>query len=100
IPLRSIKRAPSAELKPGQKDQDDLPPYPVLDKTIRAYIEEEKTAGEIAASSRLGRRLVLSILGRIDRNEFKRRQAAPCLKTTARAFGPGRKMPMARGYHR
>lgn len=97
IPVRSITRPPSAELKPNQKDQDDLPPYPVLDRVIRAYVEEDRTAGEIKCADR---KTVLSILGRIDRNEFKRRQAAPCLKTTPRAFGAGRKMPVARGYHR
>ena len=99
IPARTITRAPTAELKPGQKDQDDLPPYPVLNRIVRAYIEDEKTAEEISGPG-ISRRLAVSMLGRIDRNEFKRRQAAPCIKTTARAFGAGRKMPVARGYHR
>ncbi len=99
IPRSSIEKAPSAELKPGQKDQDDLPPYETLDAILTAYIEGRKEAEEIAA---LGYppALVGDILGRIDRAEYKRRQAAPSLKISPKAFGAGRRMPIARGSYR
>lgn len=96
IPRASITKAPSAELKPGQKDQDDLPPYPVLDDIMRAYVED---GAGLEAIVRRGhpRALVARTLERIDRAEFKRRQAAPGIKITVKAFGVGRHMPVARG---
>lgn len=99
IPQRTIDRAPTAELKPGQKDQDDLPPYEMLDRIIRAYVEEGKDTREINGMG-FPADIVSSVLDRIDRNEYKRRQAPPGLKVSAKAFGIGRKMPIARGYHR
>ncbi|MDD4005191.1 MAG: NAD+ synthase [Elusimicrobiaceae bacterium] len=99
IPRRTITRAPSAELRPGQTDQDDLPPYETIDPIIAAYIEHNAVPEEIAAQG-FASRTVAGILARIDRNEFKRKQAPPVLKITTKAFGTGRRMPIARGYHR
>jgi len=99
IPKGSIEKPPSAELKPGQTDQDDLPPYDVLDRILELYIEQGKSASEIVRKG-IARRTVLDIIDRIDRNEYKRRQAPPGLKLTPKSFGIGRKMPLARGYHR
>jgi NAD+ synthase (glutamine-hydrolysing) len=97
IPARIIAKVPSAELAPGQTDQDDLPPYAVLDEILKAFVEELKTVDEIAA---LGyeRALVADVVGRIVRSEYKRHQAAPGLKVTSRAFGYGRRYPIAHGF--
>ena len=95
IPQSSIDKAPSAELKPGQKDQDDLPPYDVLDDVMKAYVEEGADAASIAKKH--PRAVVDDIIGRIDRNEYKRRQAPPVLRITPKSFGIGRRMPIARG---
>ncbi|MBI4385969.1 MAG: NAD+ synthase [Elusimicrobia bacterium] len=97
IPQASLTKPPSAELKPNQTDQDDLPPYDVLDDVMRAYIEEGLEAKAIVRRGR-PRALVEDILRRIDRNEYKRRQAAPGLRITPKAFGIGRRMPIARGF--
>jgi len=99
IPRRTITRPPSAELRPGQTDQDDLPPYETLDPILAAYVEDGKSESEITA---LGypAEIVRNLLNRIDRAEFKRRQAAPGIKLTPKAFGIGRRMPIARGSHR
>ena len=99
IPAASLAKPPSAELKPDQKDQDDLPSYEALDGIMRAYVEEGLDAAAIARRGHL-RPLVDDILRRIDRNEYKRRQAAPGLRITPKAFGIGRRMPIARGDHR
>jgi len=99
IPERTITRPPSAELRHDQTDQDDLPPYETIDPIIAAYIERGAVPEEIAAMG-FSKRTVSGILARIDRNEFKRRQAPPVLKITTKAFGTGRRMPVARGYHR
>ena len=95
IPERILEKAPSAELKPGQTDQDDLPPYDVLDAILKASIEDLKTFDDIV---RMGFDpvLVRDILSRIDRNEYKRNQAAPGLKVTSKAFGYGRRYPLAK----
>ncbi|MBI3549982.1 MAG: NAD+ synthase [Elusimicrobia bacterium] len=99
IPEASLTKPPSAELKPNQRDQDDLPPYDVLDDVMTAYVEEGLDAAAIAKRGHL-RSLVDDILRRVDRNEYKRRQAAPGLRITPKAFGIGRRMPIARGSHR
>lgn len=99
IPQSSIDKPPSAELKPYQKDQDDLPPYDVLDAILIAYIERRRTPEEIAAQG-FDRALVEDIVRRIDRAEYKRRQAPPCLRISGKAFGVGRRMPIARGPYR
>ncbi|MFA7468087.1 MAG: NAD+ synthase [Desulfotomaculaceae bacterium] len=94
IPRSVITKPPSAELRPDQKDEDSLPPYDVLDAVLKAYIEEIKSIDEIVA---LGykRDLVIDIARRVDRAEYKRQQAPLGLRVTSRAFGPGRRMPIA-----
>lgn len=94
IPERVITKAPSAELRPGQKDEDALPPYGILDPILKAYIEENKPAQEISQEG-FDRKLVEDVIRRVDSAEFKRRQAAPGLKVTTKAFGIGRRMPIA-----
>ncbi len=97
IPWRSIEKVPSAELKPNQTDQDSLPPYEVLDDILHRYVEEEKGASEIIADG-FDPAVVNRVIKLIDRSEYKRRQAAPGLKVTSRAFGFGRRMPIAQNY--
>jgi NAD+ synthase (glutamine-hydrolysing) len=95
IPERILDKAPSAELKPGQTDQDDLPPYEVLDAILKASIEDLKPFDEIVHMG-FDPIVVRDILSRIDRNEYKRNQAAPGLKVTSKAFGYGRRYPLAK----
>ena len=94
IPSRTIIRAPSAELAPDQKDQDDLPPYEVLDLILSAYLEEHLSIAEIVSRG-FDRNIVEDIVRRIKRNEYKRQQAAMGLKVTSKAFGFGRRYPIA-----
>lgn len=96
IPEASFTKPPSAELRPNQTDQDTLPPYAVLDAIMEAYIEEGLDVAEITARGH-DPALVKKILTAIDRSEYKRRQAAPGLRITAKAFGMGRRLPIARG---
>ena len=98
IPTNTITKPPSAELRPDQKDEDSLPPYPVLDQIIERYVEREEPARQIIQETGFDRELVLRIVRLIDLNEYKRRQAAPGLKITGRAFGFGRRMPIAQRY--
>jgi NAD+ synthase (glutamine-hydrolysing) len=97
IPTNSIEKPPSAELRPGQLDQDSLPPYPILDQIIERYVEDERSAAEIIADG-FDEATVRRVIKLIDRSEYKRRQAAPGLKVTSRAFGFGRRMPIAQNY--
>src|SRR5438132_1326503 len=97
IPKSTIEKAPSAELKPNQKDQDTLPPYEILDQILQLYIEENLSARDIIARG-FDEKTVRWVQRRIDLNEYKREQAAPGLKVTSRAFGLGRKMPIAQKY--
>jgi len=97
IPLRIIEKAPSAELKPDQTDQDDLPPYDTLDQILKAYIEDLKGIDEIVQMG-FDRNIVADVIARIHRNEYKRHQAAPGLKVTSKAFGYGRRYPVAQRY--
>ena len=97
IPKRIIDKAPSAELKPDQKDQDDLPPYDILDSILYGYIEELKGVNELVEIG-YERKLVEEIVRKVDQNEYKRRQAAPGLKVTSKAFGDGRRYPLAHRY--
>ena len=97
IPQNTIDKPPSAELKPGQVDQDSLPPYEVLDAILQQYVEEDRSVGEIIAGG-FDEALVRRIIRLVDRTEYKRRQAAPGLKVTSRAFGVGRRMPIAQNY--
>lgn len=97
IPASIIDKAPSAELKPDQKDQDDLPEYEVLDPILHAYLEEFKDPDEIVAMG-YKPEVVNDIIRRVMRNEYKRRQAAPGLRITAKAFGEGRRYPVAQRF--
>ncbi len=100
IPENSITKAPSAELRPNQTDQDTLPPYDQLDQILKAYVEEHRPSSKIAKTgSGLPPNLVKDIIHRIDRNEYKRRQAPPGLRITHKAFGIGRRLPIAQQYH-
>ena len=98
IPSNSIAKPPSAELRPNQMDLDSLPPYEVLDRILKAYIEDVKSPEEIAAHYDYDVELVRSIAKKVDRNEYKRRQAPPGLKITSRAFGLGRPFPIVQKF--
>ncbi|MCC7526901.1 MAG: NAD+ synthase [Candidatus Melainabacteria bacterium] len=97
IPVSTIDKPPSAELRPNQLDQDSLPPYVILDGILNAYVEQRRKPDEII---RLGYRpeVVQDVINRIDRNEYKRKQAAPGLKVSSRAFGMGWRMPIAQRF--
>ncbi len=97
IPDASITKPPSAELRPNQTDQDSLPPYDVLDAILEAYVVDLKTPAEIMASG-FSQADVTRVVKLIDLNEYKRRQAAPGLKVTSKAFGVGRRIPVAQRY--
>ena len=99
IPRSSITKPPSAELRPNQTDQDTLPPYEVLDGILRLYIEEWQEVDEIVAAG-FDRALVEKVLLIVDTNEFKRRQAAPTIRVSSKAFGSGRQMPIAQRWRR
>ena len=98
IPQATFDKPPSAELRPDQKDSDTLPPYEVLDVILKAYIEEFQTPQQIAEQHGFDLALVRSVAGRVDGNEYKRQQAAPGLKVTSKAFGIGRRFPIAQRY--
>ena len=97
IPRSIIEKAPSAELKPNQTDQDVLPPYEILDEILRLYVEENLSARDIVTHG-FDEKTVRWVQRRVDLNEYKREQAAPGLKVTSRAFGVGRRMPIAQKY--
>jgi NAD+ synthase (glutamine-hydrolysing) len=98
IPVSTIEKPPSAELRPEQKDEDSLPPYDVLDRILKAYIEDLRSPQEIADHYGFDLKLVRDIALSVDRNEYKRKQAAPGLKITSRAFGFGRPFPIAQKF--
>lgn len=97
IPASVIEKPPSAELRPDQRDSDSLPPYPVLDPILRAYVEDNQSIEEMLASG-FDPSLVRTITAMVDRAEYKRRQAAPGLRVTSKAFGIGRRMPIAQRF--
>jgi NAD+ synthase (glutamine-hydrolysing) len=97
IPQSSIDKAPSAELRENQKDEDSLPPYPVLDKILELFIEQKKSSAEIAAFG-FDESLIKDILRKVNLSEYKRRQAAPGLKVTSKSFGTGRRTPIAQKF--
>jgi NAD+ synthase (glutamine-hydrolysing) len=99
IPESTMTKAPSAELRPNQTDQDTLPPYDVLDGILKLYIEEHREVDAIVAEG-FDRELVARILKLVDTNEFKRQQAAPTLRVSTKAFGSGRDMPIAQRWRR
>ena len=95
IPSDTLTKAPSAELRPGQKDTDSLPPYDVLDPILRAYIEEYSSAEEIARTQGVDSALVRKVIRLVELSEYKRQQAAPVLKVSRKSFGMGRRFPIA-----
>jgi NAD+ synthase (glutamine-hydrolysing) len=105
IPHNTIVKPPSAELRPGQRDTDSLPPYEVLDPILEAYVERYRSAEEILTeltdSARIGAAapvdlaLIRRVLSLVERSEYKRQQAAPILKVTRKSFGNGRRFPIA-----
>jgi len=97
IPERVLTKAPSAELKPGQKDTDSLPPYSELDPILRGYVEEDRSPEELVAAGH-DAETVARVIQLVDRSEYKRRQAPPGVKITPRAFGRDRRMPIVNRY--
>lgn len=99
IPKSIIDKVPSAELRPDQKDEDSLPPYPVLDRILKMYLEEYKEFKEINEEIK-DAETVHKVLRLVDSNEFKRKQAAPVLRVTTKAFGYGRRFPIVQGWRK
>ena len=95
IPKSTLTKAPSAELRPGQKDTDSLPPYDVLDPILEAYVERYCSAEQIAREQKVDVEMVRQVLKLVERSEYKRQQAAPVLKVTRKSFGTGRRFPIA-----
>ncbi len=98
VPENIFVKPPSAELRPDQKDTDSLPPYEVLDPILRGYIEELRSPSEIAETQGVPEDLVRDIIRKVDLSEYKRQQAAPGLKVTTKAFGIGRRLPIAQRF--
>jgi NAD+ synthase (glutamine-hydrolysing) len=97
IPANTIDKPPSAELRPGQVDQDSLPPYDLLDAILKGYVEEGLSRGDLIAQG-FAEAVVNDIVRKVDLNEYKRKQAAPGLKITSLAFGVGRRIPIVQKY--
>jgi NAD+ synthase (glutamine-hydrolysing) len=97
IPVNTIEKPPSAELRPGQMDQDSLPPYDVLDAILRGYVEEGLSRADLVGQG-FDQTVVNDIVRKVDLNEYKRKQAAPGLKITSLAFGVGRRIPIVQKY--
>jgi NAD+ synthetase len=97
IPERVFTKPPSAELRPDQTDQDSLPPYDILDGILDLYVRQELSPDDIVAAG-YAPETVAKVVRLVDTNEYKRKQAAPGLKVTSRAFGFGRRMPIAQRY--
>ena len=95
IPRSTLEKPPSAELRPGQKDTDSLPPYEVLDPILEAYVERYCSAEQIAEEQNVNVELVRSVQKLVEQSEYKRQQAAPVLKVTRKSFGIGRRFPIA-----
>jgi NAD+ synthase (glutamine-hydrolysing) len=97
IPQSTIDKPPSAELRPNQKDSDSLPPYELLDAILELYVEADMGVTEIAGRG-FDPGVVSSVARMVDRNEYKRRQAAPGVKITVKAFGKDRRLPITNKY--
>jgi len=95
IPKSTLEKPPSAELRPDQKDSDSLPPYEVLDQILEDYVEDSHSPEQIAADRGIELPLVHRVVRMVERSEYKRQQAAPGLKISAKAFGYGRRFPIA-----
>jgi NAD+ synthase (glutamine-hydrolysing) len=91
IPDSIVKRPPTAELRPNQKDEDSLPPYAILDPILKGYVEEDKSCDEILGYPK---EVVREVVRMVDLNEYKRRQAPPGVKITPKAFGKDRRLPI------
>jgi NAD+ synthase (glutamine-hydrolysing) len=98
IPAETIAKPPSAELRPNQTDQDTLPPYDVLDRILKAYVEDLHAPQQIAEETGFDLGLIRSVVLKVDQNEYKRKQAPPGLKVTSKAFSVGRRFPLAQRY--
>jgi NAD+ synthase (glutamine-hydrolysing) len=99
IPENTLTKPPSAELRPGQLDQDSLPPYDILDRIIEEYVEHDRSADDITEQTGISHELVSKIIKWINQTEYKRRQAAPVLKITSKAFGVGRRFPIVASHN-
>jgi NAD+ synthase (glutamine-hydrolysing) len=97
IPERVLTKAPSAELRPNQKDSDSLPEYADLDPILHAYVEEDRSLREMVAMG-FDEAMVRQVVRMVDRNEYKRRQSPPGVRITARAFGKDRRLPITNKY--
>jgi NH3-dependent NAD+ synthetase len=95
IPEATLEKPPSAELRPNQKDTDSLPPYDLLDAVLEDYVEESRNAEQIARDRGIDLNLVRRVIRMIERSEYKRQQAAPGIKISPKAFGYGRRFPIA-----
>jgi len=95
IPESTLEKPPSAELRPNQKDSDSLPPYDVLDAILEDYVEDMHSAEQIAKDRGFDLALIERVMRMVDRAEYKRQQAAPGIKISAKAFGYGRRFPIA-----
>ena len=95
IPQPTLEKPPSAELRPDQKDSDSLPPYDVLDAVLEDYVEDSHSAERIATARGINIEVVRRVIRMVDRAEYKRQQAAPGLKISPKAFGYGRRFPIA-----
>jgi NAD+ synthase (glutamine-hydrolysing) len=100
IPRSTIEKAPSAELRPDQTDQDTLPDYAILDRILKLYIEDLQDVEQIVSQTGFDESLVMKILDMVDRTEFKRKQAAPGLRVSMKAFGIGRRVPIVMRWDR
>ena len=97
IPQASIDKPASAELRENQKDSDSLPPYDILDAILRQFVDEMKAVDEISVEG-MSQETLLEVIQKVDRNEYKRRQMPPGIRVSAKAFGEGRRKPIAQGY--
>lgn len=97
IPESVFKKEPTAELRHNQKDRDTLPPYDVLDPIVKAYVEDDRSPGEISSLG-FDRNTVIRVIGMVDNSEYKRRQSPPGIKVTPKAFGKDRRMPITNKY--
>jgi NAD+ synthetase len=95
IPEATLEKPPSAELRPNQKDSDSLPPYEILDAVLEDYVEDAHSAEQIAAEHGFDIEVVRRVVRMVDRAEYKRQQAAPGIKISPKAFGYGRRFPIA-----
>jgi NAD+ synthetase len=98
IPENTFVKPPSAELRPDQKDTDSLPPYDVLDHILRLYVEDFASVDDIVGQTGAPEETVKDIVNKVDLAEYKRQQAAPGIKVTTKAFGIGRRFPIAQRF--